>query len=645
MLQISCILTGYPKVRYFLIFCSVITPELVSLTIRKTGIDPIVVFRIFDDYLFYMTKVERLFDVAYYARETYNLEHYLSTKYNGKWQAISNKNFIETANQISKYLLSEGIVPGDKVALITTANRTEWNLMDQAVLQIGAHTVPIYPTVSEEEMEYIFNHSEAKIAFVSDEELYRKTQKIKPKLSFLGKVYSFDKIDGVVSIEEAIKQGSRLTSDDEVGKLREAVKPDDLASIIYTSGTTGKPKGVMLSHHNIIANFMGCQDRVPLHYGKDKALSFLPCCHVYERMLLYLYQYGGISIYFAESIDKIAENINEVKPNVMCVVPRLLEKVYDKIIEKGSKLSGIQKKIFFWAVNIGEQYPVVGSKNPFYSLQLKLAQKLVLRKWKEGLGGQLDLIVSGSAPLQPRLARIFSASGMLVMEGYGLTETSPVIAVNSIVENRYKIGTVGMPLSNVEVKIAEDGEILTKSPCVMLGYYKDEQKTAEVIKDGYFHTEDIGEIDKDGFLRITDRKKEMFKTSGGKYVAPQVIENALKASRFIEQVMVVGEGEKMPAAFIQPDFAFVKAWAKGKGIDIGSTNEDLVRNEAVTDRFKQVIESINKQFGHWEQVKRFELTPQVWSIEGGELTPTLKLKRKQIREKYKNLYAEMYGHE
>lgn len=592
-----------------------------------------------------MTKVERLFDVAYYAQETYNLEHYLSTKYNGKWQAISNKDFIETANQISKYLLREGIVPGDKVALITTSNRTEWNLMDQAVLQIGAHTVPIYPTVSEEEMEYIYNHSEAKIAFVSDEDLYRKTQKIKARLSFLGKVYSFDKIDGVVSIEEAISEGKQLTNDEEVQKFRESVKPADLASIIYTSGTTGKPKGVMLSHRNIIENFMGCQDRVPLQYGKDKALSFLPCCHVYERMLLYLYQFGGISIHFAESIDKIAENINEVKPNVMCVVPRLLEKVYDKIIEKGSKLTGIQKKIFFWAVKIGEQYSVTGSGNPLYNLQLKLAQKLVLHKWKEGLGGQLDLIVSGSAPLQPRLARIFSASGMLVMEGYGLTETSPVISVNSIVENRYKIGTVGMPLSNVEVKIAEDGEILTKSPCVMLGYYKDEQKTAEVIKDGYFHTEDIGEIDKDGFLRITDRKKEMFKTSGGKYVAPQVIENALKASRFIEQVMVVGEGEKMPAAFIQPDFAFVKAWAKGKGIDIGSSNEDLVKNQAVTDRFKQVIEDINKQFGHWEQVKRFELTPQVWSIEGGELTPTLKLKRKQIREKYKKLYAEMYGHE
>lgn len=590
-----------------------------------------------------MVKVERLFDVAYYAQEKYNLDNYLTTKYNEKWQSISNKVFIETANHISKYLIQNNINPGDKVALITTANRTEWNLMDQAVLQIGAHTVPIYPTVSGEELEYIFNHSEAKICFVSDKTLYDKIEKIQSKLQFLTTIYSFEEIEGIISIEKVIEEGKKLATNEILNELRTKVQPNDLASIIYTSGTTGRPKGVMLSHNNIIQNFLGCQDRVPFKYGKDKALSFLPCCHVYERMLLYLYQYGGVSIYFAESIDKIAININEVHPNVMCVVPRLLEKVYDKIIEKGTSLSGIKRKIFFWSVEVGEQFEVVENQGFLYNLKLNLAKKLVLNKWREGLGGELDIIVSGSAPLQQRLAKVFSAAGIIVMEGYGLTETSPVISVNSPLNNNYKIGTIGKPINNVEVKIAEDGEILTKGPCVMLGYYKDEAKTAEVIKDGYFHTEDIGELDKDGFLRITDRKKEMFKTSGGKYIAPQVIENAMKASRFIEQIMVVGEGEKMPAAFIQPDFNFVREWAKRKGINIGTSNEDLVNNAEVKERFKKVLDSINPQFGHWEQIKRFELTPNIWSIEGGELTPTLKFKRKQIKEKYKDLYDKMYS--
>lgn len=592
-----------------------------------------------------MIKVERLFDIAYYALEKYNLDKFLSTKYNKEWQAISTREFIEKANQISKYLLNIGINPGDKIAVTTSANRTEWNLLDQAVLQIGAHTVPIYPTVSEEELEFIYNHSEAKISFVSDKDLYEKTSKIKEKTSFLKDVFSFESIEHVTSIQKMIIEGEKLDNEAKVDALRNNVKTTDMASIIYTSGTTGRPKGVMLSHENIIQNFMGCQDRVPLRFGKDKALSFLPCSHVYERMLLYLYMYGGISIYFAESIEKIAENINEVKPNVMCVVPRLLEKVYDRIIEKGTALNGIKRKLFFWALEIAEKYDPATSQGFLYETQLKLAQKLVLSKWKEGLGGELDLIVSGSAPLQQRLARAFSASGMLVMEGYGLTETSPVIAVNSSLNNNYKLGTVGKPLPNVEVKIATDGEILTKSSCVMLGYYKDDKKTAEVIKDGYFHTEDIGELDKDGFLRITDRKKEMFKTSGGKYVAPQVIENAMKVSRFIEQIMVVGEGEKMPAAFIQPDFNFIKAWAKQKGINVGTTNEELVNTKEVRERYKQVLDSINPQFGHWEQIKRFELIPTVWSIETGELTPTLKLKRKLIKEKYIKLYAEMYGHE
>ena len=592
-----------------------------------------------------MIKVERLFDVAYYAAEKYNLDKFLSTKYQNNWKSISTKEFIDSANQLSKYLLSIGITKGSKVAVSTTANRTEWNILDQAVLQIGAYTIPIYPTVSEEELEYIYQHSEATISFLSDKDLYEKSKQVLPKLHFLKQLYTFDKVEEVLSIDEMIALGREMTTDNEVDLLRNSIDGNDMASIIYTSGTTGKPKGVMLSHQNILQNVFGAQDRIPFKFGKDRALSFLPCSHVYERMLLYLYQYGGISIYFAESIDKIAENVNEVKPNVMCVVPRLLEKVYDKIVEKGTKLTGIKKNLFFWALQLAEKYDPTRKQNFFYELQLKVAQKLVLSKWKEGLGGELDTIVSGSAPLQQRLARAFSAAGMIVMEGYGLTETSPVISVNSLLNNNYKLGTIGKPLGNIEVKIAEDGEILTRSACVMLGYYKDEEKTAQVIKDGYFHTEDIGELDKDGFLRITDRKKEMFKTSGGKYVAPQVLENAMKTSRFIEQIMVVGEGEKMPAALIQPDFSFLRNWAKIKGIEVGKTNEDLINNPAVKKRIKEVVNEINNQFGNWEQIKRFELTPNVWSIEGGEFTPTLKLKRKQIKEKYNDLYVKLYGHE
>lgn len=589
-----------------------------------------------------MKNIERLFDVPYYALEKYHLDDFFVTKYQDKWVKTSNKDFIYKANQISKALVHIGIQPKEKIALITSANRTEWNLLDTAVLQIGAYTVPIYPTVSEEELDYIFNHSEASWCFLSDQALFDKVKNIQAKLPLVKDIFSFDTIEGCRTVNDLIALGETLTNQSEVDELKKQVKTDDLASIIYTSGTTGKPKGVMLSHKNIIANFIGSDDRVPLKKGKDKALSFLPCCHVYERMLLYLYQYNGIGVYFAESIDKIAQNLTEVKPNVMCVVPRLLEKVYDRIIEKGTALNGISKKIFFWAVSIGEKYEPFNANGWWYAQKLKWARKLVFRKWKDGLGGNLDVIVSGSAPLQQRLARIFSAAGITVLEGYGLTETSPVIAVNAFINKGIKFGTVGRPLNNVEVKIAEDGEILTKSDCVMMGYYKNEEKTNEVMTNGYFHTEDIGEIDADGFLKITDRKKEMFKTSGGKYIAPQAIENAMKASRFIEQIMVVGEGEKMPAAFIQPDFNFVKEWAKRKGIDTGNTNADLVQNEEVRKRFKAVIDAINPQFGHWEQIKTFELTPEVWSIEGGELTPTLKLKRKIIKEKYAALYDKMY---
>lgn len=590
-----------------------------------------------------MNKITRIFDFPYYQLEKYNLNDAFVTKVAGNWIKTSTAEYIEKANAISRALLDLGIKKGSKIALISSNNRTEWNIMDIGISQIGAVSVPIYPTISLEEFDYIFNHSEAELCFVSDEVLFQKLNSIKDKLPFVKDIYSFDSVQGCKNWEELVNLGKNSSNQDKVEEAKNNVSTKDLVTIIYTSGTTGKPKGVMLSHENLVSDALGSFKRVPLKLGESRAMSFLPICHVFERVLTYIYQYSGIAIYYAESIDKIADNIKEVKPNVMTVVPRLLEKVYDKITEKGAELGGIKKALFFWAVKIGEQYEPYRKNGWLYELKLAIANKLVLSKWKEGLGGNLEIIVSGSAPLQHRLIRVFTASKMIVMEGYGLTETSPVIAVNDMRNGGFKIGTVGKPLDNIEVKIAADGEILCKGPIVMMGYYKDETKTAEMIKDGYFHTEDIGEIDSEGFLKITDRKKEMFKTSGGKYVAPQVLENDFKQSRFIEQIMVIGEGQKMPAAFIQLDFEFVKNWAERKQIQIGNTNAEIAQNPQVIARVQKVLDSINPKFGKWEQIKKFELTPDIWTIEGGQLTPTLKLKRKQILAQYKELYDKIYS--
>jgi long-chain acyl-CoA synthetase len=590
-----------------------------------------------------MNNITRIFDFPYYQLEKYNLEDAFVSKVNGNWIKTSTASYIEQANAISRALLQMGIKKGSKIALISSNNRTEWNIMDIGISQIGAVSIPIYPTISSEEFDYIFNHSEAELCFVSDEVLFEKINAIKNQLPFVKDIYSFDNVNGCKNWSELINLGNSSNNQEAVEQAKNNVDTKDLVTIIYTSGTTGKPKGVMLSHENLVSDALGSFKRVPLKFGESRAMSFLPICHVFERVLTYIYQYSGIAIYYAESIDKIADNIKEVKPNVMTVVPRLLEKVYDKIIEKGTQLSGIKKALFFWSVKLGEQYEPYGTNGWWYEFQLAIANKLVLSKWKEGLGGNLEIIVSGSAPLQHRLIRIFTASKMIVMEGYGLTETSPVIAVNDMRNGGFKIGTVGKPLDNIEVKIAEDGEILCKGPIVMMGYYKDEVKTSEMIKDGFFHTEDIGELDAQGFLKITDRKKEMFKTSGGKYVAPQVLENDFKQSRFIEQIMVVGEGQKMPAALIQLDFQFVKQWAERKHLDIGKTNEEIVQNQHVRERVQHVLDSINPKFGRWEQVKKFELTPDIWTIEGGQLTPTLKLKRKQILAIYKDLYDKIYS--
>jgi long-chain acyl-CoA synthetase len=590
-----------------------------------------------------MVSITRLFDFPYYQQETYNLPVALATKKNGAWEKTSSQEYIAKANAVSRALLRMGVQKDDKIALITSNNRTEWNIMDIGILQTGAQNVPIYPTIAEEDYEYILNHSGSIYCFVSDEEVLQKVNAIKANVPTLKEVYSFNEIPGCKHWTELLTLGADESNQNEVEARKDSIHTDDLATIIYTSGTTGRPKGVMLSHKNIVSNVLDSAPRIPFDSGKSTALSFLPICHIFERMILYIYQYYGVSVYFGESIDKISDNLKEVKPTVITAVPRLLEKVYDKIYAKGAELTGIKKKLFFWAIDLGLKYEPYGANGFWYEFQLKIARKLIFSKWKEGLGGNLDLMVSGSAALQPRLTRVFAAAEIPVMEGYGLTETSPVIAVNDQRNKGFKIGTVGKPIRNVEVKIAEDGEILLKGPNVMIGYYNDPEKTAEALQDGYFHTGDIGEIDSEGFLKITDRKKEMFKTSGGKYIAPQMIENAMKQSRFIEQIMVIGEGEKMPAAFIQPNFEFVKEWAKIHKITLGSTDAEIASNPDVIKRIDEEVESINKKFGHWEQIKRFELTPDVWSIDGGQLTPTLKLKRKIIKEIYKDLYAKIYG--
>ncbi|MDX6187906.1 long-chain fatty acid--CoA ligase [Flavobacterium sp. Fl-318] len=590
-----------------------------------------------------MVSITRLFDFPYYQQETYNLQVALATKKNGTWEKTSSQEYIAKANAVSRALLRMGIQKDDKIALITSNNRTEWNIMDIGILQTGAQNVPIYPTISEEDYEYILNHSGSIYCFVSDDEVYQKVKAIQANVPTLKEVYSFNEIAGCKHWSELLTLGADESNQSEVEARKDSIQADDLATIIYTSGTTGRPKGVMLSHKNIVSNVLDSSPRIPFDPGKSTALSFLPICHIFERMILYIYQYYGVSVYFGESIDKISDNLKEVRPTVMTAVPRLLEKVYDKIYAKGAELTGIKKKLFFWAIDLGLRYEPYGANGGWYEFQLKIARKLIFSKWKEGLGGNLDLMVSGSAALQPRLARVFAAAEIPVMEGYGLSETSPVIAVNDQRNRGFKIGTVGKVINNVEVKIAQDGEILCKGPNVMLGYFKDPEKTAEALQDGYFHTGDIGEIDSEGFLKITDRKKEMFKTSGGKYIAPQLIENAMKQSRFIEQIMVIGEGEKMPAAFIQPNFEFVKEWAKIHKITLGASNSEIASNAQVIKRIDEEVEGINEKFGHWEKIKRFELTPDVWSIDGGQLTPTLKLKRKIIKEIYKDLYVKIYG--
>tara|TARA_B110000285_G_scaffold41308_1_gene45425 strand:+ start:6064 stop:7830 length:1767 start_codon:yes stop_codon:yes gene_type:complete len=584
----------------------------------------------------------RIFDFLSYQLKQRPLDRALNTKYNGEWKSTSTAEYASSADLMSAAFLNLKIKPQDKIAMISSNNRSEWCIVDVGILQAGAVNVPIYPTISQNDYEYILNHSESKYCFVSDQEVYDKVMAIKKNVKNLIEIYSFDDIPGCKNWTELLTLGENNLNEELLNKTKDAVKPEALATIIYTSGTTGIPKGVMLSHQNVVSNVLSASKRLPLEIGKSTALSFLPICHIFERVILYIYLYNGIKVYFAESIETIPDDLRDVKPEVMTAVPRLLEKVYDKIYAKGEDLTGIKKKLFYWAVEIGLQFEPYAQNGFWYEIKLKIAKKLILSKWQEALGGNLKLIASGSAALQPRLARVFSAAGMILVEGYGLTETSPVISVNDLRKGGFRIGSVGKVIDGVTVKIAEDGEILCKGPNVMMGYYKEVEKTKEVMSGDFFHTGDIGMIDDDGFLKITDRKKEMFKTSGGKYIAPQVIENEMKQSLFIEQIMVIGEGQKMPAALIQPNFDHIKNWFAQNGIAAEDDLVSICKNQSLLDEIQKEIDIHNQRFGKWEQIKKFELTPKMWSVENEFLTPTMKVKRNTLKTYYKDLITKIY---
>ena len=585
-------------------------------------------------------EITRLFDIPYYQLEKYPKETMFAKKENGKWISYSTQQFIELVNQVSLGLLSLGIKKNDKVGIIS-ANRPEWNMVDLGALQIGAIDVPIYPTITPDDYKYILNNAEVKIIFVSNDELYQKVASIVDGLEIKPLIFSFDSIQGVKNWSEVLEAGKNGDGA-LLEQLKSEVNPSDLATLIYTSGTTGNPKGVMLSHNNVIANVKSAFPCVPVDETAN-ALSFLPLCHIYERMITYLYMRVGVSVYYAESMETIADNLKEIQPHLFTTVPRLLEKVYDKIYLKGLDLTGIKKFLFFWALELGLKYDNTINMGWLYNFQLKLANKIIFSKWREALGGNVKLIVSGSAALQPRLARVFNAAHIRVMEGYGLTETSPVLSVNRYELENYRVGTVGLVVNDVAIKIAEDGEILAKGPNIMMGYYKNEEATKEVIdEDGWLHTGDIGQFIDGKFLKITDRKKEIFKTSGGKYISPQQIENSLKESIVIEQVMVIGEYQKFPAAFIVPSFDNLKEWCKNKEIAY-SSDAEMIKNERVIKKMTREVEKVNDKLAQYEKIKQFELLPALFSIEAGELTPTLKPKRKKILEKYKHLVEKIYG--
>ncbi|RLD33735.1 MAG: long-chain fatty acid--CoA ligase [Bacteroidetes bacterium] len=590
-------------------------------------------------------ELTRLFDILELYRNDYaGKEDAFAKNVDGKWIKYSAEDYVDLCTNVSYGLLELGLEKGDRVATISQ-NRPEWNIMDMGIAQAGMVHVPIYPTISSAEQKYILNHCEAKVLCISDQTLLKKIKPLLDKVSSVEAVYTYNEIDGEKHWLSLVQLGKSAAEKQKgvLDEVKKAIKPEDLLTIIYTSGTTGNPKGVMLSHHNLLSNTLVSKPRLPIKHPA-RAISFLPLCHVYERMVNYIYQINGIGIYYVENLARIGDFIREIKPEIFNTVPRLLEKIYDNFIKKGKDLSGVKKIIYFWAVKVAHQYKKPGKNKWWYERKQGLADKLIFKHWRAGLGGNIKIIVSGGSALQERLIRIFWSAGLPVYEGYGLTETSPVIAVNDPrAYDRVRFGSVGPIMENIEVKIADDGEILCKGPSVMMGYYKDEAQTKETISDdGWLHTGDIGVLEDDIFLTITDRKKEIFKNSAGKYIAPQVIENIMKESSLIEQAMVVGENEKFASALISVNMDYLHFWATKHKIHF-SDNKELVQKKEIIARVQKEINKVNKRLGQVEQIKRFRLVCDSWSPETGELSPTLKLKRKEIYTKYDHILKEIYS--
>lgn len=589
-------------------------------------------------------EVKRTFDILDRYMELFPRKDALGGKKGNEWYTFSTEEYVEKSHQFALGLLALGLKKDDKVATVTT-NRPEWNFADMGLAMAGVVHVPIYPTIGDDEYRYILEHAETKILIIGDKKLYEKLKPIAAGIKSIQDLYTFEEVEGAKSFEEILKLGESKKDElsDKLEQIKGSVTPGDLATIIYTSGTTGVPKGVMLTHENLVSNFVTHSYMHDLGMGQDhRVISFLPLCHVYERSVNYHFQYKGMGIYYVGNLGQIVSAIKEIKPHMFNSVPRLLERVYDGFVSKGKELSGLKKIIYFWALSLTRHFEYNKKYNLFLKFRIKLADKLVYSKWREALGGNITYIVSGGAALQPNIARVLGMAGMMNLEGYGLTETSPVIAVNNPAKNEMKVGTVGPVLDNVQVKIAEDGEILCKGPSVMKGYYKAPDLTAEVIDgEGWFHTGDIGVLEEGKFLKITDRKKEMFKLSGGKYIAPQMIENKLKASFFIEQAMVIGAGEKFASALISPNFELLHDWCSQRKIHFRD-NEELIEREEVVSLLQKEVQAINKTLGEHEEIKRFRLVCEEWTPQSGELSPTLKLKRNYVADKYKEIIDEIY---
>ena len=588
-------------------------------------------------------EVKRTFDILQRILLEMPRPDALGGKNSNDWYVYSTAQYVEKSHQLAMGLMALGLKKGDKVATVTT-NRPEWNFVDMGMAMTGIVHVPIYPTISDEEYRYILDHAEIKGLFAGDKKLYEKLRPLAAKLPKIIHLYSFEPIEGVDNVDGLIQLGAFRKAElaDQLEQIKDGIDPEDLATIMYTSGTTGVPKGVMLTHNNLVSNFL--EHSKMHHLGKDHhVISFLPLCHVYERSVNYHFQFKGMGIYYVGNLGKILSAIKEIKPHMFNSVPRVLEKIYDGFVSKGNDLSGIKRLIYFWALNLTRHFEYNKKYSIFLKAKIKVADKLVYSKWREALGNNIVYLVSGGAALQPRIARVLGMSGMMNLEGYGLTETSPVIAVNNPSNGAMKIGTVGEVLGNVQLKFADDGEILCKGPGVMKGYYKAPDLTAEVIdEEGWFHTGDIGMLEDGRFLKITDRKKEMFKLSAGKYIAPQMIENKLKTSNFIEQVMVIGADEKFASALISPNFTYLHDWCSQRKIHF-QDNEALIQKPEVLAQFQKEVASINKTFGEHEEIKRFRLVKDEWTSLSGELSPTLKLKRNYVAGKYKAIIEEIYS--